>query len=173
MAHGTQPALGAAMTSGIGGLEVTTPSDREIAMSRTFHAPRSSVFDALTRPELVRQWLLGPGGWSMPVCEIDLRVGGAYRYEWRNDANGSAMGVGGTYLEIAKPDRLVTTEKFDEAWYSGEALVTIALAEKDGSTRLTLTVLYDSKETRDAVLKTPMDSGVAVSYNRLEALLTE
>jgi uncharacterized protein YndB with AHSA1/START domain len=75
-------------------LQITTPSNREIAMTRVFDAPRRLVFDAFTKPELVKQWLLGPPGWSMPVCEIDLKVGGAYRYVWRH-TNGKEMGMGG------------------------------------------------------------------------------
>src|SRR5258708_35267539 len=92
-----------------GTLKVTTPSDIEIAMTRVFNAPRRLVFDALTKPELVKQWLLGPPGWTMPVCEIDLRVGGAYRYVWRH-AHGRAMGVGGVYREIVAPERVVASE---------------------------------------------------------------
>ena len=99
-------------------LKVTTPSDREIVMTRDFNAPRSLVFDCWTKPELVRRWLLGPAGWSMPVCRIDLRVGGAYRFEWRHILNGYEMAMGGIYHEIAPPDRLVCTESFDEKWYT-------------------------------------------------------
>lgn len=153
-----------------GTLRVTTPTDREIVMTRVFDAPRRLVFDALTKPELVKQWLLGPPGWSMPVCEIDLRVGGAYRYLWRN-ADGAEMGMGGVLLEIVAPQRLVGTEKFDQAWYPGEAVVTNVLTEEGGKTTLTLTVRYESREARDAVLKTPMESGVAASYDRLAELL--
>src|ERR1035437_1248164 len=104
-----------------GALKLTTPTDREIAMTRVFDAPRALVFDALTKPELVRRWLLGPPGWSMPVCEIDLRVGGAYRFLWRN-VGGAEMGVRGSYREIAAPERLVATERFDAGWYPGRAL---------------------------------------------------
>src|SRR5271166_2227921 len=99
-------------------LKVTTRGDREIVMTRVFNAPRRLVFDALTRPELVKQWLLGPPGWSMPVCEIDLKVGGAYHYLWRN-ANGTEMGMHGVFREIVVPERLVTTENFDQPWYPG------------------------------------------------------
>jgi uncharacterized protein YndB with AHSA1/START domain len=151
-------------------MTITTPSDREIAMTRVFDAPRTLVFEALTKPELVRQWLLGPPEWSMPVCEIDLKVGGAYRYLWRG-SDGTEMGVRGVFREIAAPQRLVATESFDESWYPGEALITSVLVEHDGMTTLTLTVLYESKEARDGVLRTPMDKGLAQSYNRLAELL--
>ncbi len=155
----------------MGTLKVTTPSDREIAMTRVFDAPRTLVFDAHTKPELVKRWLLGPPGWSMPVCEIDLRVGGAYRYVWRHDRDGTKMGMGGVYREIAAPERLVTTERFDEAWYPGEALNTLVLVEKGGRTTLTQTMLYESRQARDAVVKSNMEKGVAASYDRLAELL--
>ncbi len=151
-------------------LQVTTQGDREIVMTRVFDAPRVLVFDAFTKPELVRQWLLGPPGWEMPVCEIDLRVGGRYRYVWRH-ANGSQMGMGGMYREIVKPERIVATEKFDESWYPGEALGTVVLVEQGGKTTVTQTVLYESRQARDGVLKSPMESGVAASYNRMAELL--
>jgi uncharacterized protein YndB with AHSA1/START domain len=151
-------------------LQITTPSNREIAMTRVFDAPRRLVFDAFTKPELVKQWLLGPPGWSMPVCEIDLKVGGAYRYVWRN-AKGKEMGMGGVYREIVPQERLVSTELFDEAWYPGESLITTTLIEQGGKTTLTSTILYVSQEVRDGVLKSGMESGVAASYDRLAELL--
>jgi len=153
-----------------GTLKLTTPTDCEISMTRVFDAPRRLVFDAFTKPELVKRWLLGPPGWTMPVCEIDLRVGGAYRYVWRH-ADGKEMGMGGIYREIVPQERLVCTELFDEAWYPGEALVTTILAEQGGRTTLTSTMLYVWQETRDAVLKSGMERGVAASYDRLEELL--
>ena len=156
--------------SNTGGLKITTPSDLEIAMTRVFNAPRRLVFDALTKPELVKQWLLGPPGWSMPVCEINLKVGGTYRYVWRH-TNGKEMGMGGVYREILPQERLVCTELFDEAWYPGESLITSTLAEKDGRTTLTTTMRYVSQDARDGVLKSGMESGVAVSYDRLEQML--
>jgi uncharacterized protein YndB with AHSA1/START domain len=154
-----------------GKLKITTPGDREIVMTRAFNAPRQLVWDAYTQPELVRRWLLGPPGWSMPVCEIDLRVGGGYRYVWRHDADGQQMGMRGVYREVAPPQRLVATEKFDESWYPGEALDTTVLTEQGGRTTVTLTVRYESSEARDAVLKTPMAEGVSAGYDRLEELL--
>ena len=152
-------------------LKLTTPSDREIAMTRVFDAPRQLVFDAHTKPDLVRQWLLGPPGWSMPVCEMDVRVGGKYRWVWRHDANGTEMGMGGVYREIVAPERLVATERFDQAWYPGEALNTLVLIEKAGRTTLTQTMRYESRAARDAVIKSNMESGVAASYDRLTELL--
>src|SRR5712691_8296926 len=119
-----------------GTLQVTTPSEREIAMTRVFDAPRSLVFDALTRPELLKRWLGVRGGWSMVVCEIDLKVGGTYRYVWRGP-RGNEMGRRGVYREIVRPERLVATEAFDESWYPGEAVDTTVLVEQGGKTRLT------------------------------------
>jgi len=155
----------------MGTLKLTTPSDREIAMTRVFDAPRQLVFDAHTKPDLVRQWLLGPPGWSMPVCEMDVRVGSTYRWVWRHDTNGTEMGMGGVYREIAAPERLVTTERFDEAWYPGEALNTLVLVEQGGRTTLTQTMRYESRDARDAVIKSNMEKGVAASYDRLADLL--
>ncbi|HYS21873.1 MAG TPA: SRPBCC family protein [Gemmatimonadales bacterium] len=155
----------------MGTLKVTTPSDREIEMTRVFDAPRRLVWDAYTKPDLIRQWLLGPPGWSMPVCDIDLRVGGKYRYVWRNDSDGTEMGMGGVYREIRAPERLVTTERFDQAWYQGEGVGTLVLLEQGGRTTLTLTMLYESREAREAVLKTGMEQGVAASYDRLAELV--
>ena len=151
-------------------LKVEAPSDREIVITRVFNAPRRLVFDALTKPELIKQWLLGPPGWTMPICEVDPRVGGVYRFLWRGP-NGEQMGSRGVNLEFVPPERSVATEKFDDPWYPGECLVTQVLTEKDGITTLTLTLLYDSREIRDMVLKTPMDKGLGVSYDRLEKIV--
>jgi len=154
-----------------GNLKLTTRGDREIVMTRAFDAPRKLVFDAHTKPELVKQWLLGPDGWSMPVCEIDLKVGGKYRYVWRRDKDGTEMGMGGVYREIVAPERLVATEKFDQSWYPGEAVGTFVLVEQSGKTTLTQTMLYESREARDTVLKSGMEKGVVASYDRLAKLL--
>ncbi len=153
-----------------GRLQVTTPSEREIAMTRVFNAPRTMVFDAWTKPELLKRWLGVRGGWTFAVCEVDLRVGGTYRFVWRGPS-GAEMGMGGVYREIVRPERLVATEKFDDPWYEGEALDTTVLVEQGGKTTLTTTVLYASREVRDAVLKSPMETGVAESYDKLAELL--
>ncbi len=151
-------------------LTVAAPGELEVELTRRFEAPRQLVFDAWTRPELLRQWLGVRGGWTMPLCEIDLRAGGGYRYVWRH-ASGQEMGVRGVFREIAAPERVVCTEKFDDPWYEGEALVTNALSEVDGGTLGTLTLRYGSKETRDGVLASPMESGVAEGYAVLDELL--
>jgi uncharacterized protein YndB with AHSA1/START domain len=150
--------------------KVSARGDREIVMTRAFDAPRTLVFDAFTKPELVRLWLLGPPGWSMPVCEIDLRVGGSYRYVWRHE-KGQEMGMGGVFREIVPPERIVSTEKFDQAWYPGEAVGTVTLTEQNGKTTVTHIVAYQSADAREAVLKSPMEEGVAAGYNRLEEVL--
>jgi uncharacterized protein YndB with AHSA1/START domain len=150
-------------------LDVEARSDREIVITRAFAAPRRLVFEAFRKPELVRQWLLGPPDWAMPVCEIDFRVGGRYRYVWRH-ANGNEMGMGGVYREIVAPERIVATEKFDQPWYPGEAVGTVVLTEQGGKTTLTQTIVYESQEARDLVIKSPMGHGLAASYDRLEIL---
>lgn len=153
-------------------LKVTADGEREIVMTRVFDAPRHLVFEALTKCELLKQWLLGPPGWSMTVCKVDLKEGGSYRWVWRKDDDGTEMGVAGVYREVRAPERIVHTEKFDQAWYPGEALITTVLAEKDGKTLFKANLLYDSREIRDGVLKSGMESGVKASYDRLAELLT-
>ena len=144
---------------------VTMPSDCEVAIIRHFHAPRRLVFEAWTNPEHVPHWMLGPPGWTMPVCEIDLRVGGSWHFVWRK-GDGSEMSMRGAYREVSPPDRLVTTESWGPEW--PETVNTLTLTEKDGETAATLTILYSSKEARDAALKTGMKEGMATSYDRLE-----
>jgi uncharacterized protein YndB with AHSA1/START domain len=148
--------------------EFTTPTDREVVARRTFDAPRQLVWDAHTRPEHVRRWLLGPDGWSMPVCEIDLRPGGAWRYVWRNDAAGpeSEFFMHGTYREIVPTERIVHTEFFGDM--PEPAVITSTFEEEGGRTTLTVTVLYPSREARDAALATGMTRGWAQSYDRLD-----
>lgn len=153
-----------------GTLTVTTPTEREIMMTRIFDAPRTMIFEASTKPDLLRRWFGEFGDWSLVVCEIDLRVGGAYRYVWRSP-DGSEMGLRGVYREVVVPERLVTTERFDEPWHPGEALATTVLVDEGGKTTLTCTVLYDTQEIRDAVLRTSMTRGVAAGFDKLAQVL--
>ena len=151
-------------------LEVTTLSEREITMTRVFDADRSQVFEAYTNPDLVRRWLLGPAGWTMPVCEIDLKVGGVFRYVW-SAPNKPDLGLRGVYREIARPERVVHTEVFDGDSTGGETLVTTTFVEHACKTTITTTVHYPSRAVRDTVLKSGMERGVVASYDRLARLL--
>ena len=149
--------------------EVTTPSDREIRMTRLFNAPRALVFEAMTRPEHVTQWWGRLGdGYSVPVCEIDLRVGGRWRFVNRHPHGEAAFH--GEYREITPPSRCVFTEIFED-FPDTVSVVTAELAEEAGKTRLTATVRYPSPEVRDMVLATGMSTGAGISYDRLEDLV--
>lgn len=152
-------------------LSVTTPSDLEIVMTRVFDAPAKLLFDCHTKPEYVKRWLLGPPGWSMPVCDIDLRVGGRYRFLWRSDDKSAEFGSQGVYREIVEPTRVVNTESMD-GW-DGESINTLAFSESDGKTTLVSSMLFASKEVRDQALQSGMSEGVAASYDRLEDFMKE
>jgi uncharacterized protein YndB with AHSA1/START domain len=156
------------VTSEAGTTTITTPSDREVVITRVFEAPRELVFDAHTKPEHLRQWLLGPEGWTMPVCDVDLRPGGEWRFTWRKD-DGTEMSMGGVYKEVTPPERIVNSESWGGDW--PETLNTVVLTEEDGRTTLTLTILYPSKDARDAAIATGMKDGVSVSYDRLASML--
>jgi uncharacterized protein YndB with AHSA1/START domain len=151
-------------------LQIKPQGERELVMTRVFDAPRRMVFDAYTKPELIRRWLGGAEGWQFDVCDVELREGGKYRWVWRH-SDGRTMGMGGVYREISPPDRLVCSETFDDPWYPGEGLVTATFVESGGKTTLTVTLRYESTAARDAVLASPMEEGVAASYDQLEALL--
>ena len=152
-------------------VDVTTPSDREIRVVRVFDAPAKLAWDCHTQPDLLRRWMLGPPGWSMPVCEVDLTVGGAYRHRWRSDADGTEFGSGGTYLEIVPFEKIVTTESMEG--FSGEAVNTLLFEEAAGQTTVTLTMLFASKEARDGALQSGMSDGMAMGYDRMDDLLAE
>jgi uncharacterized protein YndB with AHSA1/START domain len=150
-----------------GTLKITTPTDRAIVMTRIFDAPRQLVFDALTKPELLKRWF-GPHGHSLVVCDVDFTVGGAWRFVIESP-DGGRMGMSGVYQEIVPGERTVHTEAFDD--YPGDSVITTVLTEHDGKTTLTATVLYDSQETRDAVVESGMEHGAAETYDRLADLL--
>jgi uncharacterized protein YndB with AHSA1/START domain len=149
-------------------LRVTTPSDVEVLITRSVAAPAKLVFEAWTRPEHLSQWLLGPEGWTMPRCEIDLRPGGRWHYGWRR-TDGTELDMDGEYQEVTPPDRLVFTERWGEDW--PETLHTLVLTEADGRTTMAQTVRYPSKQARDAALATGMTDGLTASYERLDNLL--
>lgn len=149
-------------------LQLTTPTDREVVMTRVFDAPRSLVFDAFTKPDLLKRWMEAPGR-TMEVCDLDLKVGGAFRFVWRGPGK-KDVGMYGEYREVTPPDRLVRTESWED-WDAGESLVTTVLTEQSGKTTLTVTVLFPSKEVRDAVVKSGMADGAGESFNKLAEYL--
>jgi len=160
------------------GAQVTLPSDGVVRVDRAFEAPRALVYDAYTKPELVRRWLLGPPGWTMPVCEMDVREGGAFRWGWRSEEDGKEFGFHGKFLEVRAPELLRHTEVFDpgdtgESMGDAEAIVTVRFDERGGSTTVTTLVDYGSNQARDAALATGMTDGMEQSYRRLEGLLAE
>jgi len=153
--------------------QVTLPSEREVKVTRSFKAPRPLVYRAYTEPTLVRRWLLGPPGWSMPVCEMDVRVGGDYRWRWRSDKDGSEFGFAGTFREITPPSRLVHTESYDpgtlgDAHPQNEAIVSVTFAEDSSITTVTTLIDFGSKEARDAAVATGMTDGMEQSYQLLD-----
>ena len=156
-------------TGNSGSFAVTTPSDQEIRMTRLFDAPRHLVFEVMTRPEHVKQWWGRLGeGYSVPVCEIDLRIGGAWRFVNRHPRGEVAFH--GEYREIAPPDRLVFTEIFEQ-FPDTVSVVTVELTAEGRKTRMVTTVRYPSRQVRDAVIASGMARGAGISYDRLEDLL--
>jgi uncharacterized protein YndB with AHSA1/START domain len=158
--------------------QITLPTDREVKVTRSFKAARPLVYRAYTEPALVQRWLLGPPGWSMPVCEMDVRVGGRYRWRWRSDTDGSEFGFAGTFREVTPPSRLVHTEAYDPgtvayAYPQSEALVSVTFTEDSGITTVTTLIDYGSKDARDAAVATGMTDGMEQSYQLLDALVSE
>lgn len=149
-------------------LQLTTPSPREIVITRQVDAPRHLVFKAYTTPELLKRWM-GPREWEMAVCEIDLRVGGRYKYVWRGP-DGMEMGMGGVFREVVRPERVVSTESFIPAMYPGEAQGTLTLTEQNGVTTVTIAMVYPTQEVRDLMLQTPMEEGMNMGFARLDEL---
>jgi uncharacterized protein YndB with AHSA1/START domain len=158
--------------------QVTLPSDREVKVTRSFRAPGALVYRAYTEPELVRRWLLGPPGWTMPICEMDVRVGGQYRWRWQSEEKGSEFGFSGTFREVQPPSRIVHTEAYDPGTvggpYPGEpALVTATFTEDGGVTTMTSLIDFGSKEARDKAVATGMTDGMEQSYQLLDRLLED
>ena len=158
------------MTAHIGTLEITLPSDREVRMTRDFDAPRTLVFEAHTKPDLLKRWLTAPGR-TLQICEINLTIGGAFRFVWRGDGKRD-VGMFGIYREIVPPERFVRTEAWED-WDAGESVVTTVLEEEDGKTKLTSTVLFPSREVRDQVVKSGLERGAAEGFDKLAELLAQ
>src|SRR3954453_21288732 len=150
-------------------LKVTTPTDREVVITREFNAPRELVWDTMSRPELLKRWISGPPGWEMTVCEEDARVGGTFRWAW-SGPDGASLSMSGVYREVVPPERGVRTEVFDVGCAPGgaEQLATLVLTDQGMKTKLTITLLYDSKEARDGAAASGMEQGMAAGYERLD-----
>jgi uncharacterized protein YndB with AHSA1/START domain len=147
---------------------VDAPSDTELRVVRWFDAPRERLWEAWTRPEDLRQWMVGPDGWVMERCDLDLRAGGSWRFEWRKD-DGAEMALWGTYREVSPPGRLVHTENWGGDW--PETLNTLTFTESAGRTRMELITEYPSRADRDAALGTGMTGGMELSFQRLDRRL--
>ncbi|HTS48465.1 MAG TPA: SRPBCC family protein [Bryobacteraceae bacterium] len=148
-------------------LNLTLPSDREISMTRVFNAPARVLFDVWTKPEHVRKWY-GVRQTTVTVCDIDLRVGGAWR--WVVSRNGMDIAFSGVFREIDPPRRLQRTEVF-EAMPGAESLVTLTFDEKDGQTTLTINMLFQSKQDRDGALKSGMELGIKECFQKIDDLV--
>lgn len=152
-------------------LEVTLPSDREIAITRTFKAPAELVFDCWTIPALIRRWI-GFADWTFVVCEFDARVGGKWRFVVKSP-DGYEMGSGGEVLELTRPSWIKTDELYDDDWTGGKTIVTNRITEADGIATSVVTILYPTKESRDGARATPMAEGMEAGFQRLDTLLVE
>ena len=153
-------------------MKVTTPSDKEIVVTREFNAPRQMVWDAMTKPEFLKRWMFGPPGWELAVCEDSGEAGGNFRYVW-NQGGVPAMTMSGVNKEVVAPERCVRTERFEFgcAPQAGEQHATMVLVENGGKTIMTLTLVYPSKEARDRAVASGMEQGMAMGYNRLDDIL--
>jgi uncharacterized protein YndB with AHSA1/START domain len=157
--------------------QVTQPSDREVKAVRSFKAPRDLVYKTYTTPELVKRWLGGQPGWTMPVCEMDVRVGGKYRWRWRSNEEGKEFGFYGEFKEVNAPEKLVHSEYFDPGDVGGDmgegAIITLEFSEDNGITTLTTLMDFGNKRARDAAVATGMTDGMEESYQRLDGVLAK
>jgi uncharacterized protein YndB with AHSA1/START domain len=169
------------MTMTLDKAQVTLPSDSEVKVERSFKAPRALVYRAYTEPQLLTQWLLGPPGWTMPICEMDVRVGGAYRWQWRSADGTQEFGFHGVFREVQPQARLVHSEAYDPGTVGGgypegkgeDAIVTVTFTEEAGITTVTSLMDFRSKEARDAAVKTGMTDGMEQSYQLLDRLIEQ
>jgi uncharacterized protein YndB with AHSA1/START domain len=157
--------------------QVTQPSEREVKTVRSFKAPRELVYKAYTTPELVKRWLLGPPGWTMPVCEMDVRVGGKYRWRWRSNDTGKEFGFHGEFKQVDAPAKLVHIEYFDAGDVGGDmgegAIITVEFSEDNGITTMSSLMDFGNKRARDAAVATGMTDGMEQSYQLLDRVLAE
>lgn len=157
--------------------EASLPSDTEVLVKRSFDAPARLVWRAYTEPDLFRRWCSGYAGWSMPVCEMDIRVGGKYRWRWRSDENGQEFGFLGEVLEAAPHSKIVHTQIYDAGDHgipmgSEPSIITVTFHEVDGITHVATSIKYASKADRDEAFSTGMTDGMEANYKNLDNVLT-
>jgi uncharacterized protein YndB with AHSA1/START domain len=156
--------------------QVSLPSDTEVRVTRDFRAPRQMLWDAHTQPELVKRWMLGPPGWSMPVCEMDVRVDGKYRWRWRSDENGQEFGFFGKFNAVDAPARLAHDEYYDPGTMPADmdttspAIIDTSFTERDGVTTLVSVMRFATREIRDGAVSTGMTDGMEMGYQRLDKM---
>lgn len=156
-------------------LQIATPTDTTIVLTRTFQAPRRLVWEAMTDPARMRRWMLPPPGWSITVCEVEARVGGALRLAWKSADADPVMTLEGVFTEFAPPERMVHTEtmKLGSGQAIGSLVETHEFAEQGGVTTMRITQTYESKEARDGALASGMDQGMEAGFKQLEALVAQ
>jgi uncharacterized protein YndB with AHSA1/START domain len=157
------------------GLQISTPTDSTIVLTRTFNAPRRLVWEATFTPDKMRRWMLPPPGWTMTVCECDPRVGGALRVAWKSDDADPAMTLHGVFTEVVEQERVVHTETMvlGSGETIGKLVETHEFAEKDNVTTMRITQAYEAKEARDGAIASGMDEGMEACYQQLEAMITQ
>lgn len=157
------------------GLQISTPTDTTIALTREFNAPRRLVWEAMFTPDRMRRWMSPPPGWTMTICECEPRMGGALRLEFRSEDADQIMTIQGVFTEVVPHERAVHTETM--AWGSGEVIgsqvETHEFTEKDSVTTMRITQEYESKEARDGALASGMSEGMEACFNQLEAVLAQ
>jgi uncharacterized protein YndB with AHSA1/START domain len=157
------------------GLQVSTPSDTTIVLTRAFNAPRRLVWEAMFTPDKMRRWMLPPPGWTMTVCECEARAGGALRLAWKNEDADPVMMLQGAFTEVVLHERIVHTETMvlGSGETIGSQVETHEFTEMGGVTTLRITQVYDSKDARDGALASGMEQGMEAGYQQLDAVLAQ
>lgn len=155
------------------GLQVSTPTDTTIVLTRTFNAPRRLVWEAMLTPDRMRRWMLPPPGWALTICECDARVAGALRLVWKSAEADPVMTLHGVFTEAVAPERMVHTETMvlGSGEPIGSQVETHEFTEKGGVTSMRITQVYASKEARDGAVASGMEQGMEAGYKHLDAVL--
>lgn len=155
------------------GLQMSTPTDTTIVLTRTFNAPRRLVWEAFTEPAKMRRWMLPPPGWTMTACQCEAREGGALSLAWKSEEADPVMKIYGVFTEATPPERMVHTETMEMAGVGvlGSLVETHEFAERHGVTTLLITQTYESEDARDVALTSGMDQGMEAGFKQLDAVL--